>query len=178
MTKSQLERLLREAGNLARDRDFFLIGSQALRGVCPAMPRGFPRTREADLYPRHHPQAWAVLRKRLGKGSGFFKRNGYFLDCTDPALSTIPDGWLERLDVNGVSGDVTADLDLFAQPALAESRLGVLNRTTCSSASWWHGGRKIGASSLECCDINWPSHRSFEAESRICRSRRHAGWTW
>src|SRR5438034_468364 len=30
----------------------------------------------------------------------------------DPLTVTYADGWLERLDVNGVSGDVTADLDL------------------------------------------------------------------
>ena len=30
----------------------------------------------------------------------------------DPLNVTLADGWLERLDVNGVSGDVTADLDL------------------------------------------------------------------
>ena len=97
MTKKQLENLLRKAGDLARDWDFFLIGSQALRGVCTAVPRDFPKTREADLYPRQHPQAWAILRDALGRGSRFFKRNGYYLDCADPALSTLPDGWLERL---------------------------------------------------------------------------------
>ena len=33
MTKSDLELLLREAGTLARDRDFFLFGSQSLRAM-------------------------------------------------------------------------------------------------------------------------------------------------
>jgi Nucleotidyltransferase of unknown function (DUF6036) len=97
MTKNQLEDLLRRAGELARDRDFFLIGSQAIRGVCAVIPRDFPKTREADLYPQNHPQAWAVLRRKLGKGSSFHHRKGYFPDCADPALSTIPDGWLDRL---------------------------------------------------------------------------------
>jgi hypothetical protein len=97
MTKSQLENLLRHAGELARDRDFFLIGSQALRGICRVIPKDFPKTIEADLYPRHHPQAWMILRTKLGQTSRFFKREGYYLDCTDPALSTLPEGWMERL---------------------------------------------------------------------------------
>jgi hypothetical protein len=97
MTKSQLENLLRRAGEIARDRDFFLTGSQALRGICKTIPKDFPVTIEADLYPRHHPEAWAILRAQLGQTSRFFNREGYYLDCTDPALSTLPEGWIERL---------------------------------------------------------------------------------
>ena len=44
MTRSQLENLLRAASELAGDRDFFLIGSQALRGICPVIPKDFPKT--------------------------------------------------------------------------------------------------------------------------------------
>lgn len=97
MTKSEFEDLLRRAGKIARELDFFLIGSQALRGVCRVIPRDFPKTVEADLYPRQHPQAWSLLRAQLGNQSKFFKQHGYYLDCTDPALATLPDGWQERL---------------------------------------------------------------------------------
>src|SRR5215475_3720759 len=97
MTRAEFETLLQRAGEIARDRHFFLIGSQALRGVSSAIPRDFPKTFEADLYPRNHPQAWAILRTKLGRGSYFYKKNGYYLDCANPALSTLPDGWMERL---------------------------------------------------------------------------------
>lgn len=97
MTKSKLEIMLRTAGGLARDRDFFLFGSQSLRGVLSRIPRECPRTLEADLYPRHHPQAWSLLRQRMGRGSAFYRRHGVFLDCVDPGLATLPDGWTERL---------------------------------------------------------------------------------
>jgi hypothetical protein len=93
MTKSEFEDLLRRAG----ERDFFLIGSQAIRGISPAIPRDFPKTLEADLYPRRHPQAWGLLRSELGNASKFFKRRGYYLDCTDPGLAALPDDWTERL---------------------------------------------------------------------------------
>src|ERR1044071_2378568 len=65
MTQSQLENLLRNAGKVAPERDFFLIGSQALRGICRNIPRDFPKTIEADLYPRRYPQAWGMLREKL-----------------------------------------------------------------------------------------------------------------
>jgi Nucleotidyltransferase of unknown function (DUF6036) len=97
MTKNQFEDLLLRASEIARDCDFFLIGSQALLGSCSSIPRDFPKTIEADLYPRRRPEAWVLLRNRLGKGSSFFKRNGYHIDCTDPTLATLPEGWVERL---------------------------------------------------------------------------------
>jgi hypothetical protein len=120
MTKLEFEDLLLRAGKLARDWDFFLIGSQALRGVCEAIPRDFPKTLEADLYPRNHPQAWGLLRDGLGKRSRFFYRKGYYLDCTDPVLATLPEGWMARLiafrtpRTGGVTAWCLEPHDLFA----------------------------------------------------------------
>jgi hypothetical protein len=120
MTKSEFENLLCRAGELARDKDFFLIGSQSLRGVSPAIPRDFPKTIEADLYPRRHPQAWAILRGELGSDSKFFDQHGYYLDCVGPGLATLPTGWTERLipfrtpRTGGVTAWCLDPHDLFA----------------------------------------------------------------
>jgi hypothetical protein len=120
MTKREFENLLCRAGEIARDKDFFLIGSQSLRGISPAIPRDFPKTIEADLYPRRHPQAWSLLRSRLGSDSTFSDRNGYYLDCVDPGLATLPDGWTERLipfrtpRTGGVTAWCLDPHDLFA----------------------------------------------------------------
>jgi len=97
VTKRQLELMLREAGILARESDFFLLGSQSLRAVCSRYPKGFPKTLEADLYPRHHAQAWNLLREKMGRHSSFRRQHGVFLECVDPGLATLPDGWMERL---------------------------------------------------------------------------------
>ena len=125
MTKSKLEIMLREAGILARDRDFFLFGSQSLRAVCANYPRDFPKTLEADLYPQHHPQAWSLLRRQMGRGSKFYRKHGVFLDCVDPALATLPDGWMERLipfrtpRTGGVTAWCLEPHDLFASKLVA-----------------------------------------------------------
>ena len=125
MTKSEFEKLLRLAGGIARDRDFFLIGSQALRGVCPSIPRDFPQTLEADLYPRHHPQAWTLLRSQLGRSSKFFRHHGYYLDCTDPGLATLPEGWMDRLvpyrtaHTGGITAWCLEPHDLFVSKLVA-----------------------------------------------------------
>src|SRR5438445_13894868 len=88
MTKKQLENLLRKAGDLARDWDFFLIGSQALRGVCTAVPRDFPKTREADLYPRQHPQAWAIFRMAWEGAPRFSKETATTPNATNRSPPT------------------------------------------------------------------------------------------
>lgn len=125
MTKHEFEDLLRQAGEVARDFDFFLIGSQALRGICPAIPRDFPKTIEADLYPRRNPHAWMILRKKLGSDSTFSRRNGFYLDCTAPGLATLPDGWTERLipfrtpRTGGVTAWCLEPHDLFVSKLVA-----------------------------------------------------------
>ena len=125
MTKGKLEIILQAAGVIARDQDFFLIGSQALRAVCARYPKDFPTTLEADLYPQHHPQAWSLLQKQMGRGSKFFRRHGVYLDCADPALATFPDGWLERLipfrtpRTGGVTAWCLEPHDLFVSKLVA-----------------------------------------------------------
>ncbi|MGH7863900.1 MAG: DUF6036 family nucleotidyltransferase, partial [Candidatus Binataceae bacterium] len=125
MTRSEFELLLRTAGAIARERDFFLIGSQSLRGVKSAIPRDFPKTIEADLYPRRNAPAWQLLRQKLGQGSRFFDRHGFYLDCTDPGLAPLPDGWTERLipyrtpRTGGVTAWCLEPHDLFASKLVA-----------------------------------------------------------
>ena len=117
--------MLQAAGVIARDQDFFLIGSQSLRAVCARYPKDFPKSLEADLYPRHHPQAWSLLQKQMGRGSKFFNRHGVYLDCADPALATFPDGWLERLipfrtpRTGGVTAWCLEPHDLFVSKLVA-----------------------------------------------------------
>lgn len=117
--------MLREAGILARDRDFYLFGSQSLRAVCSHYPRDFPKTLEADLYPQHHAQAWSLLRQQMGRGSKFYQKHGVYLDCVDPGLATLPDGWTERLlpfrtpRTGGVTAWCLEPNDLFASKLVA-----------------------------------------------------------
>jgi hypothetical protein len=165
MTKSELEDLLRRAGKIARDKDFFLIGSQALRAIAPAIPRDFPKTLEADLYPRRHPEAWGLLRTELGNQSKFFKQHGYYLDCTDPGLATLPDDWTERLIPfrTARTGGVTA---------------WCLVRTIYSPASWLHGVRRIKNFSRRCCATNLLLQELYGNELMICRFQIHIGWNF
>jgi hypothetical protein len=97
MNRNELERALRSAGEVARDRDFFIFGSQAILGLVPRPPKKCLVSMELDIYPRHNYQAAPLIVKELGNRSLFSRKYGYFLDCVSPELATLPEGWTDRL---------------------------------------------------------------------------------
>ncbi len=67
MIKTQFELALRWAGEIARDSDFIVFGSQSILGMIAKPPKNCLRSMELDLYPRHHPQAMRFIIARLGQ---------------------------------------------------------------------------------------------------------------
>ena len=61
MKKSQLELALKVAGEIARDTDFIVFGSQSILGTVAVPPRICLASLELDLYPRRHPQAMGLI---------------------------------------------------------------------------------------------------------------------
>lgn len=97
MKRAQLELALRIAGEVARDSEFIVFGSQSILGTVSRPPKTCLVSMEVDIYPRHHPQAVGLIIARLGARSAFSRENGFFIDCVTPDLAAFPDGWTERL---------------------------------------------------------------------------------
>jgi hypothetical protein len=97
MNRADLEEALRAAGEIAREREFIVFGSQAVLGLLARPPKTCLASSEVDLYPRHNVQAVNLLVAKLGSRSDFSRRSGYFVDCVSPELAMLPDGWMERL---------------------------------------------------------------------------------
>jgi hypothetical protein len=97
MKKSQLEFALRAAGQIARDSEFIVFGSQSILGTVPKPPKACLISLEVDLYPRNHPQAGILIAHELGRRSRFSKEQGFFVDCVTPDLAAFPEGWTDRL---------------------------------------------------------------------------------
>ena len=57
MNREQLEHLIRAAGEVSGQRDLIIIGSQAILGAFPYATEDALMSREADMYPRDHPEA-------------------------------------------------------------------------------------------------------------------------
>lgn len=102
MTRFQLEHLIRAAGTIADDDDIVVIGSQAILGQFPSAPPELLVSREADLYPRAHPERADLIDGSIGEGSPFEREYGYYAHGVGPETAVLPAGWQERLVV--VSG--------------------------------------------------------------------------
>ena len=97
MRRSELGRALRAAGRIARDNEFFLIGSQAIHACCRRPPAEVTLSQECDLYPKNRPETANRLDAELGRGSRFARRHGFYVDVVTPELASLPSGWARRL---------------------------------------------------------------------------------
>ena len=100
MKLGQLEHLLRAAGAITEDDEFYVIGSQA---ILPSLPPGCEvplalwRSMEADLAPVQHPERWALIEGSIGEGSPFHETYGYHADGVEEGTAILPSGWKDRV---------------------------------------------------------------------------------
>ena len=55
MNRAALEHILRAASAISNEREFVVIGSQAVLGQFPTAPAALLASVEVDVYPRHAP---------------------------------------------------------------------------------------------------------------------------
>ena len=84
MKRRELETALRTAGRVARETEFFLIGSQAVHAYCRRPPAEVLLSQECDLYPMNRPEIANLLDAQLGRGSRFARRRGFYVDVVTP----------------------------------------------------------------------------------------------
>ena len=97
MTRGALEHLLRAAAALTNERDFIVIGSQAVLGQFPSAPDTLLASVEADLYPRDAIEKSDVIDGAIGELSQFHETFGYYAHGVDDTTAVLPAGWQERL---------------------------------------------------------------------------------
>jgi hypothetical protein len=97
MTRAALEHLLRAAAALTDEREFVVIGSQAILGQFPEAPEALRVSLEADLYPRHAPDKSDLIDGALGELSRFHETFGYYAHGVDQTTAALPEGWEDRL---------------------------------------------------------------------------------
>jgi len=97
MTRAALEHILRAASAIANERDFVVIGSQAVLGQYPSAPDRLLVSIEVDLYPRYAPEKSDLVDGAIGELSAFHETFGYYAHGVDETTATLPAGWPERL---------------------------------------------------------------------------------
>jgi hypothetical protein len=56
MKKREVDHVLRAAGEITREKQFIIIGSQALHGKYPDLADEIVRSAEVDLFAKNHPE--------------------------------------------------------------------------------------------------------------------------
>ncbi|HXH25670.1 MAG TPA: DUF6036 family nucleotidyltransferase [Vicinamibacterales bacterium] len=97
MNRAALEHILRAAAAITNERDFIVIGSQAVLGQFPDAPPALLASIEADLYPRDAPHKGDLIDGAIGELSAFHEAFGYYAHGVDESTATLPAGWAERL---------------------------------------------------------------------------------
>ena len=97
MRRSELEHLIRAAGDISGERELVVIGSQAVLGQFPDAPMALLASMEAAIYPRAHPELADKVDGAIGEGSRFHQTHGYYAQGVGPRTATLPAGWRRRL---------------------------------------------------------------------------------
>ncbi|HXN16386.1 MAG TPA: DUF6036 family nucleotidyltransferase [Usitatibacter sp.] len=97
MRRTDLEHIIRAAGDIANDNELIIIGSQAILAQYPDAPAELLRSMEADLWPKNHPEKADLVDGSIGEGSTFHETNGYYAQGVGPDTARLPAGWVERL---------------------------------------------------------------------------------
>lgn len=118
MQRSELEHLLRAAGEIIDERQFIVIGSQSILGKYPNAPEELLRSREADFIAKNRPERTRML-EAIGEASRFYETHGYYVDPVDSRTAVLPRDWKSRLvnisspNTKGVTGLCLDPHDLF-----------------------------------------------------------------
>lgn len=97
MRRSELEHVIRAAAEVAGDDELVIVGSQAILGQFPDAPESMLVSREADIYPKNHPERADEIDGSLGDGSYFDSSFGYYAHTVGPETAKAPAGWADRL---------------------------------------------------------------------------------
>ena len=97
MKRSELEHLIRVAGQIADDTEIVVIGSQAILGQFPNVTGLLARSAEADVFPLNRPEQAERIDGAIGEGSRFHEEFGYYAQGVDEHTAILPQGWRDRL---------------------------------------------------------------------------------
>jgi hypothetical protein len=97
MKRTELEHVIRAAGEIAGDRELIIVGSQAILGQYPDAPPELRMSMEVDLWPKNNPELADKVDGSIGEGSQFHEEFGYYAQGVGPGTANLPRGWEERL---------------------------------------------------------------------------------
>lgn len=125
MRRDQLEHVLRTAKGVTGEREFVVIGSQAVLGTVATPPPEIAASLDVDVYPRHRSDLADDIDGAIGELSPFHELHGYYGHGVGPETACLPEGWDERLvrveneNTNGAIGWCLEPHDLVVSKLVA-----------------------------------------------------------
>ncbi len=115
MKKQHVDHVLRAAGEITGEKQFVIVGSQALHGKFPDAADDIVRSAEVDLIATKRADRTEWL-NAIGQDSQFHETCGYYADPVDETtIARLPKGWKGRL-VNLPKGDTGGVRGLCLDP--------------------------------------------------------------
>jgi len=96
MNREQMEHILRAAAAITREREFVVVGSQALLAAVPDLGPPLNKSMELDLYPLRNPAAADLIDGTIGELSPFDDTFGVYAHGVGPETAVLPSGWMQR----------------------------------------------------------------------------------
>ena len=97
MKRRDLEHIIRACAQIADDDEIVVFGSQAILGAHPDAPASLLVSREADVYPKNHPERSDLIDGSIGEGSPFDETFGYYAQGVGEETAILPTDWKDRL---------------------------------------------------------------------------------
>ncbi|MBI5604585.1 MAG: hypothetical protein HY879_14680 [Deltaproteobacteria bacterium] len=98
MNRSQLEHILRAAGDISEDDEIVVLGSTSLLAQFPNASPDLLYSMEADIFPKNKPEMAQVIDGCIGELSPFHQTFGYYAHGIGPETAkNLPKGWEQRL---------------------------------------------------------------------------------
>jgi hypothetical protein len=112
--RTDLEHIIRAAGDVLGEDTVIIVGSQAILASVPeeSLPVDATRSLEADVLPLDDPDGSKAdqIEGALGELSSFDESFGIHVDGVSPETAILPEGWRDRLiaynnaNTNGITG--------------------------------------------------------------------------
>ena len=96
MRRSHVEHVIRAAGKICDDTEFFIVGSQSLHGKHPDLPDEILTSQEVDIFAKNKRQNSEYL-NTIGMDSPFHETYGYYADPVDEQTAVLPRDWKNRV---------------------------------------------------------------------------------
>lgn len=97
MQRTELEHVIRAAAGITGEKEFVIIGSQAILATFPNAPEALLVSNEADIFHLTNAEITDAIDGTIGELSSFHLTFSYYAHGVSEQTAVLPVGWKDRL---------------------------------------------------------------------------------